>query len=64
VDSSCLTMTLNCGAFESKRSNSLSTNGCGERMQTVSLVFVRLVDTVRLNVSVEKTVLWGKDLGG
>jgi hypothetical protein len=32
-------------------------------MQTVNFVFVRLVDTVRLSVRVEKTVLRGKGLG-
>jgi hypothetical protein len=57
-------MTLNCGVFASKRSNSLSTRGCGESIQTVSFEFVRLVATVRLNVRVVKTVLMGKGLGG
>src|SRR5256885_17157244 len=45
VDSSCLENTLN-GAFARMRSNSLSTNGCGERMQTASLEEARFVVTV------------------
>src|SRR5580692_518632 len=44
VDSSCLTTTLN-GAFDKTRSNSLSTRGCGERMQTV-IFELRLVATM------------------
>src|SRR5437870_3353885 len=45
VDSSCLENTLN-GAFARMRSNSLSTKGWGERMQTASLEEARLVVTV------------------
>jgi hypothetical protein len=46
VDSSCLRITLNWDLAR-MRSNSLSTRGCGERMQTVSFVEVRFVVTVR-----------------
>src|SRR5271169_6121591 len=46
VDSSCLTTTLTPCALDKTRSNSLSTRGCGERMQTDSLELVRLVATV------------------
>src|SRR5579859_74756 len=45
VDSSCLTTTLN-GAFDKTRSNSLSTRGCGDRMQTISFEDARLVATM------------------
>jgi hypothetical protein len=45
VDSSCMTMTLK-GAFARIRSNSLSTRGCGERIQTVSLAAAFLAATV------------------
>src|SRR4029077_18074223 len=45
VDSSCLTTTLN-EAFDKTRSNSLSTRGCGDRMQTVSFEDTRLVATM------------------
>ena len=46
MDSSCLRITLNWDLAR-MRSNSLSTRGCGERMQTVSFVEVRFVVTVR-----------------
>ncbi len=44
VDSSCFKITLNCD-FASNRSNSLSTSGCGESMQTVSLELALFVAT-------------------
>src|SRR5229473_1795459 len=40
VDSSCLAMTLKCDLAK-RRSNSPSTSGCGESMQTVSFELVR-----------------------
>jgi len=46
VDSSCLEMTLNWEALPSKRSNSVSTSGCGESRQTVSLEAIVFVATV------------------
>ncbi len=46
MDSSCLRTTLNWDLAK-MRSNSLSTRGCGERMQTVSFEEVRFVVTVR-----------------
>jgi len=46
VDSSCLEMTLNWEALPSRRSNSVSTRGCGERRQTVSLEAIVFVATV------------------
>src|SRR5215470_10656193 len=46
VDSSCFEMTLNWGLFK-RRSNSLSTKGCGESKQTVSFELFFFVVTVR-----------------
>src|SRR5260370_17509119 len=59
VDSSCLTITLNWD-FAKMRSNSLSTKGCGERMQTVNFVEVRFVVTVRQSIEnwPKGQVLW------
>ena len=68
MDSSCFAITLN-GVLARSRSNSPSTRGCGERMQTVNLVLARLVVTfvgvegaVRVAswVRVEKTGRKGK----
>jgi len=46
VDSSCLEMTLNCEAFAKRRSNSVSTKGCGDSKQTISFGDMRFVATV------------------
>ena len=65
MDSNCLAITLNWGLANS-RSNSPSTRGCGDRMQTFSFVLARFVvtfaDAVRVvtNASVVKTGLVGK----
>src|SRR5262249_7151679 len=61
VDSSCLLMTLNSG-LDKRRSNSLSTRGCGERRQIESLDEVeRFVATL---LRVGKTGRVGKELWG
>src|SRR5271170_4542174 len=46
VDSNCLGITLKWGALANRRSNSLSTRGCGDNKQTVSLEDMRFGATV------------------
>src|SRR5215471_13492240 len=61
VDSSCLLMTLKSG-LDKRRSNSLSTRGCGESRQIESLgELERLVATL---LRVGKTAPVGKELWG